>query len=283
VEGRKSGFALGNMDLYLTPDLGGRIKGLLELVFEFDEKGNGVATDLERLQLGYTFSDELTLWAGRVHTPYGFWNTGFHHGAQLQPSIARPRMVDFEDKGGILPSHSVGLMVSGTNRLGAGRLEYDFFLANGSRIAGEPGDKVIDYNAGKDDNRNKGFGGNVRYRFSGGLDGLTLGVHGLKEHVDEDSTSNRTELNMLGAYAVADTDQFELITEYYKFNNKDISGSTGTHSSWAGFIHAGYHVNEIWTPYYRYEKPVLIKMIITLWGNVADVPMIEMSWVSVTT
>jgi len=72
VAGRKSGFALGNMDLYLTPDLGGRIKTLLELVFEFNEKGDGVATDLERLQIGYTVNDALTVWAGRVHTPYGF-------------------------------------------------------------------------------------------------------------------------------------------------------------------------------------------------------------------
>lgn len=255
IDNRKSGFALGNMDLYLTPEFGGgRVKTLLELVFEFNEKGDSVGTDLERLQIGYTFNDELTLWAGRVHTPYGFWNTGFHHGAQLQPSINKPRMVDFEDKGGILPSHSVGVMASGSTRVPGGRVEYDFLLANGSRIAGEPGDKVLDYNGGKDDNNNKAFGGNIRYRLSGALDGLTLGAHGLTEEIDEAGTSNKTTLNMLGGFAVVDTDQLEIIVEYYKFNNKDISGNTGTHHSWSGFAHAGYRLNEQWTPFVRLEK-----------------------------
>ena len=34
ADGRKRGFNLGNLDLYLTPELGGRVKTLLELNFE---------------------------------------------------------------------------------------------------------------------------------------------------------------------------------------------------------------------------------------------------------
>lgn len=121
-DNRKSGFVLGNFDLYLTPDLGHRVKTIIELAFEYDEKGNSVGTDVGRLQMGYTFSDELTLWAGRFHTPYGYWNTAFHHGAQISPSIARPRLIAFEDQGGILPSHTVGVMATGTSRIDGGRL-----------------------------------------------------------------------------------------------------------------------------------------------------------------
>ena len=37
------GFALGNLDFY-APEFGDRIKSLFELTFEFNEKGEGVAT-----------------------------------------------------------------------------------------------------------------------------------------------------------------------------------------------------------------------------------------------
>ena len=34
-------------------------------------------------------------------------------------------------------------------------------------------------------------------------------------------------------------------------------GGSGTHSSWAGFVQLGYTFNELWTPYYRWEKTSL--------------------------
>jgi len=106
------GFNVGSLDFYLTPQFDNNIKGLVEIIFETTSTGE-VATDLERLQMGYTFSDNATLWGGRFHTPYGYWNTGFHHGAQIQTAILRPRFLDFEDKGGILPAHMVGLWLGG--------------------------------------------------------------------------------------------------------------------------------------------------------------------------
>lgn len=257
IDNRKSGFALGNLDFYMTPEFGDRIKSLFELTFEFNEKGESVATDLERLQIGYTFSDELTLWAGRVHTPYGYWNTAFHHGAQLQPSILRPKMIAFEDQGGILPAHTVGMMASGATKLNGGRLEYDVIVGNGSRIVGEAGDMNLDFNAGKDDNSNKAIGANVRYRFNGDLDGLTLGVNTLNQEVAQEGSNNRTKFNMMGAFASIDSDNWEVIGEYYRFNNKDLSGNTGSHNSWAGFAHAGYRFGDALMPYVRYEKAVL--------------------------
>jgi hypothetical protein len=253
--GRKGGFALGNLDIYLTPEIG-RVKSIIELVFEYGPDNSALATDLERLQFGYTFSDAATLWAGRFHTPYGFWHTGFHHGQQIQTAATRPRFLDFEDKGGILPSHSVGLHLAGSVRAGEGKVQYDAYLANGTRIA----DGVLDFNPFKDDNANKLVGGNLRYEFGGALEGLTLGTHGFTQHAGEfsgDSLVSNTKVSMLGAFAVLDKDNWEVLTEYYRFRNKDLSGSTGTHSSWAGFAQAGYTFGEAWTPYLRFEKASL--------------------------
>ncbi|NML42147.1 hypothetical protein HHL11_00200 [Ramlibacter sp. G-1-2-2] len=256
VDGRKGGFTLGNLDLYMTPQISDRVRALVELVFEYGPQDVGVSTDLERLQFGYTFSDSFTLWAGRYHTPYGYWNAAFHHGQQIQTSATRPRFIDFEDRGGILPAHGVGLLGSGSVRSGGGRLLYDAYVANGDRII----DNTLDLNAAADDNGNKLVGGNIRYAFGGNLDGLMLGLHAFSQKVSAYDTSgiatSTTQVNMFGGLAVYDTDRWEIISEYYRFRDKDLSGGTGTHGSWAGFVQAGYHVGP-WTPYARWEKTAL--------------------------
>lgn len=254
ADGRKSGFVLGNLDLFITPNFG-RVRMLAELNFEVDDAG-GLATDLERLQLGYTVSDSLTAWMGRFHTPYGYWNAAFHHGAQMQTTVARPRFIDFEDRGGILPAHSVGLWATGQLPLGPGKLHYDAYLVNGSRIV----DGIMDFNAHRDDNGNKGVGGNVGYRFGGALDGLQVGLHALREDVNVyggDVLQARTRLAFTGGYYYLDIGPWESIAEYYRFRNKDLSGGGGTHSSWAAFLQVGYTFAERWTPYYRWEKSSL--------------------------
>lgn len=260
VKERKSGFTLGSLDLYLTPEFGDRVKSIVELVFEYGTDG-ALATDLERLQLGYTFSDAATLWAGRFHTPYGYWNTAFHHGLQIQTAAIRPRFLGFEDQGGILPAHGVGLLANGGMHVGEGKLQYDAYVANGNNIT----DRILNFNNYKDDNTNKMVGANLRYALGGALDGLTLGLHGLTQQVDgyapnEDNIqvkNNSTKLNVFGGFAVYDNNNWEFIGEYYRFRNKDLSGSTGTHTSWAGFAQAGYTFADQWTPYARFEKAAL--------------------------
>ena len=123
-EDRPDGFGIGSLDLYLSPQFGDHVRALVELVVERDADGQ-IGVDLERVQAGYAFGDALTMWAGRYHTPYGYWNTAFHHGAQIQTSILRPKFIDFEDKGGILPSHTVGLWATGKIGVGSGKFVYN--------------------------------------------------------------------------------------------------------------------------------------------------------------
>jgi hypothetical protein len=257
VNGRKAGFTLGNLDLYMTPAFGDRVRSIVELVFEYGPEGGGVATDLERLQFGYTFSDALTLWAGRFHTPYGYWNAAFHHGQQIQTAATRPRFVEFEDRGGILPAHGVGLLASGGARAGAGRLQYDAYVANGDSIQ----DGVLDLNPSGDDNGDKLVGGNVRYSFSGSLTGLTLGLHALRQSVSAYAANGAglggTRVNMFGGFAVYDQNNWEVIAEYYRFRDRDLSFGSGNHGSWAGFAQAGYAVGGGWTGYLRGERAAL--------------------------
>lgn len=249
--GQLRGFNGGLLDLYLTPQFGPRVKGLIEIALEYGDDG-GLAVDMERLQLGYLVSDALTLWAGRFHTPFGLWNTAFHHGANLQTAISRPRFIDFEDKGGIVPAHSVGTWGSGKTALGSGKLTYDVFFANGPRIAA----RTLDFNAFTDNSASKMLGGNVGYLPGGALRGLTLGVHAFGSTVNAYDASNAimssTKLRMGGAYFGYDENDWEAIGEYYHFGNSDATSGV-KHSSNASFVQVGKTFTGI-TPFARIEK-----------------------------
>ena len=254
--GQRDGFAVGSLDLYLTPKFGGNVKTLVELNFGVTPEGETTA-NLERAQIGYAFSDALTLWFGRFHTPFGYWNMAFHHGAQIQTSILRPRMLDFEDEDGILPVHTTGVWATGGQRLDSGKLAYNFYVGNGTRIA----NGRLDPNAAGDDNVNKVVGFGLNYHFAGDLAGLTLGINGLRQTVaaydTADALVSQTRLGMLGGHAVYDNDGWELIGEYAGLRNTDLSGNSGNHGSWTGYAQAGYTFADRWTPYYRFEKAAL--------------------------
>jgi hypothetical protein len=246
------GFYVGALSFYLAPHFGDKVKALVEPNFEVTRDG-AISTDLERLQIGYTFSDNATAWAGRFHTPYGYWNTAFHHGAQIQTSVLRPRFLDFEDKGGILPAHMIGLWGEGKFKVGDSKLTYDVFAGNGPKIV----KSILDINQAGDNNHQAMVGFNLGYEFSGSLDGLRLAVHSLRGDVDDDAIpSNKTQLNIVGGSAVYLSDTWEVMSEYYRFNDKDKSGGTGTHKSWADYLQIGKSFNNL-TPYVRVERTVL--------------------------
>jgi hypothetical protein len=251
---RQRGFNGGTLDLFLAPQFGERVKALVELAVEFGDDGHA-ALDLERLQLGYTVNDQVTLWAGRFHTPLGLWNTSFHHGANLQTSIYRPRFIDFEDKGGIVPAHSIGVWASGKTKLGAGKLSYDAYLSNGAHIT----DRTLDFGANTDDNHGKMLGFNVGYSFGGSLSGLTVGAHGFGSTVNTYDTAstvlNTTKVRMGGAYFGYDENDWEMVGEYYRFANADQAGG-GSRTSNAWFVQVGKTFGSV-TPFMRLEKAAL--------------------------
>jgi hypothetical protein len=69
--------------------------------------------DIERLQITYKANPYFEISAGRYHTSIGYYNTAFHHGTWFQTATGRPFMYYFEDSGGLLPVHSVGVTTTG--------------------------------------------------------------------------------------------------------------------------------------------------------------------------
>lgn len=248
--GRK-GFAVGTLDLYLTPDFGGNVRSLIELVVELEEDGEPLV-DLERAQMGYVFSDALTLWLGRFHNPFGYWNTAFHHGAQLQTSILRPRFLDFEDMGGIIPAHGVGLWATGKLHPGGQGIDYDLYVANAPEITGAvDGEGALDVKVSGRDDFHAMAGFSLAW-MPAAVGGLRIGAHGLRARVESDR-GNATRLNMLGGFAAFTDGPWELIAEAYRFRNEDISGDGARRGSSAWYAQAAYQSGPL-TPFVRLER-----------------------------
>jgi hypothetical protein len=247
-------FDIAELDFFLTPQLGPRTRALFELNFEVGEDGS-VGVDLERAQIGYQFSEGANLWVGRFHTPFGFYNTAFHHGQEIATSLRRPRFLDFEDHGGVMPAHTVGAWLNGSERMGDGKWTYDVFVGNSQRISGG----TVDMNNAGNTTGKPIFGGNVGYLPGGVLDGLKVGLSAFQARsIDNQDVfpDTNTRLTNYGTYAVYDTDEWEGFAELYVFEDQDLSGGTGRHRSDAGFVQWGYRAGR-YIPYIRYERAAL--------------------------
>ena len=247
------GAYVGNLDFYLAPHLGDHTRALFEMNTEVGSAG-AVSVDLERAQIGYQFNDQATVWVGRYHTPYGYVNTALHHGSWVNNTLRRPKFLQFEDNGGIVPAHTVGLWLTGSTHVGEGKVLYDVFAGNSQEIIGG----ALDMRNAGTSNGHMGGGARLAYQFNkGAAEGLMLGVHAFTSRISDDAVpADATRVLAYGGFAVYDTDQWENIAEIYLFDDRDINGGSGTHHSTAGFLQLGYRAT--WgVPYARYERTVL--------------------------
>jgi hypothetical protein len=124
-------FQFGEFDLFLSSKLSKSISFVGELIYGSD-RTNEWGFDIERLQVTYKPSRYFNISGGRYHTSIGYYNTAFHHGTWFQTATGRPFMDFFEDAGGVLPVHGVGVSATGLVP-GTGRLELHWIaeLSNG--------------------------------------------------------------------------------------------------------------------------------------------------------
>jgi hypothetical protein len=158
-KGNTTSFALGQLDLFVTSDVSEKFKFLSEIVFEGGPDSiYGVNTgetnhfniDVERYLLQYSPNDYFNISAGRYHTAIGYYNTAYHHSTWLQTTTGRPLVFEFEDQGGLLPIHNVGVSVNGMIPSGRLGLHYVAEVGNGrasrNPINDEPVQNEIDEN-----------------------------------------------------------------------------------------------------------------------------------------
>src|SRR6266481_190029 len=100
-----SGFNEGQLDLHLASALSRKVTYFGEITFNA-QPASVYTVDVERSIIRYDYNDFFKLSFGRYHTPIGYWNTAFHHGAWLQTTISRPDFVKFG--GTFIPVHFLG-------------------------------------------------------------------------------------------------------------------------------------------------------------------------------
>lgn len=156
-KGDTTSFSLGQLDLFVTSDVSDKFKFLSEIVFEAGANdyygvtsgsNNSFGVDIERYLIQYSRNDYFNISAGRGHTAIGYYNTAYHHSTWLQTTTGRPFLFDFEDHGGILPIHTVGVSASGMIPSGAWGLHYVAEVGNGresrTSLTDEPVQNEVD-------------------------------------------------------------------------------------------------------------------------------------------
>jgi hypothetical protein len=200
-------FALGQMDLFITSALSRRMDMLSEVVFEADSH-NAYGVDVERLLFRYSFNDYFKMSAGRYHTAIGFYNTAYHHSTWMQTAVDRPFIFEFEDSGGILPIHNVGLSAEGLIPSGKFGLHYVAEIGNGrtsrSPLA-EPVQNKIDENNGKAFNL-------AVFARPETMRGLQFGFSYYHDNLTPDGLPNIRE-SIMAAHIVYQNSQFEFLNE----------------------------------------------------------------------
>lgn len=241
----RTSFALGQFGLYMTSRLSDNISFLGETVFEMNESQE-TAVDVERVQINYRWSDRFRLTLGRGHTALGYWNDAYHHGALLQPTVARPEALRFEDDGGILPVHFVGADVRGEVGIAQGgwNLGYVGYVANGRGI--EPDVVQGLYDA----NKSKAVGGRLRLSREGRRTVMfgPMAYHDVFPPVaGQPGREVPISETILGAHFVYRDRRFDLFSEYFHIRDDVQQGGPGYTNKAAyaiGVLHFGR-----WSPY----------------------------------
>lgn len=255
---RNGTFALGQADFFLTHTMEDHFHFLGEFVIT-GTTASTFSVSAERLTFGYSPNDYFAVGVGRYHTPIGYWNTAYHHGAVLHTSVDHPFFLVFDGRGGLVPLHSVGLMLSGRTK-GDNFLDWRAYVANGVQIGVAAGAATgtLDPRNIQDINQNKMVGIDLNLKFrEGALEGAQFGLSGVYQRVPArqgNTVLAKVDQAIMATSAVYDNKPFEVIGEYYLYFDKDIFGSAGTTLGHAFYGQFGYTFIKRWTPYVRWEQ-----------------------------
>jgi len=241
-------FALGELNLFIVSHLAENVSFVGEVVFEssIDDKGSA---EVERFLVKYTVSDMFWISLGRHHTALGYWNEAFHHGLLLQPTVSRPEGLKFEDHGGILPVHSVGLAMGGRVFRGPWGFEYCSNIGNGRGLTSRDVQTSFDLNDQK----------SFTLRLTGSHERTRRVMFGPMIHIDRippnpsvPGREGEMKERILGAFATYRGGRFELISEYYHVRHEDLlTGEIYTSPTY--FLTAIWSVGNL-KPYAEYDR-----------------------------
>ena len=241
----QAGFTIGQAVAHIAASLGPSFSVFGE--FSATGQDSEYSMEVERLIVKYDFSDLLKVSAGRYHTPIGYWNSAFHHGAWLQTSTTRPEMIKFGSK--LVPIHFVGVLVEGTMPQNALGLSYHAGFGNGRHAnvarSGDAGDI----------NGDKAWMVQLRSapdRYFG----LEMGLGFYNDEISPDDRPDIKE-STYSAYAAWTRESPEIIFEYLHSEHELLTDSSVSGDVDAWYAQLAYRLpgkRSNWKPYLRFEK-----------------------------
>jgi hypothetical protein len=161
----------------------------------------------------------------------------------MQPTIERPQLVQFEDDGGPLPVHTVGVQLSGRD-LSDAHLGFDVLLGNA--LGNRP----------TTDGRNEAASVTLALH-SQITSALRVGVSGYRDHVRSGTPTPRGDSlrapmtqTIGGGFVAFFADRAEALVEGHQVSNRS-AGRTSSSPSW--FAYAGVRVGGRVVPYVMHE------------------------------
>ncbi|HEV2704770.1 MAG TPA: hypothetical protein VGV59_02530 [Pyrinomonadaceae bacterium] len=241
--GQTTSFALGQLDLFITSRLSENFSVLGELILQADES-NTFSFSIHRLLINYAPRDYFNFSAGRDHTAIGYYNTAYHHGSWFQTAANRPYIFAFENAGGILPLHNVGVSVGGRIPRAPFGLRYAVQVGNGRAAVATREASVQTF---VDENNGKAF--NVAlYARPSAAPGLQTGISFYRDRRTPVATAHIDE-TITAAHLVYRTPRYELLNEAILIRHKTRARLFQTPAFYTQFSRRFGHAR----PYFRYQ------------------------------
>jgi len=242
-KGTTSGFNLGQLDLHLASALSQKISYFGEMTF--NAHPTNYTVEVERSIIRYDYNDYFKISFGRYHTPIGYWNTAFHHGAWLETTIDRPEIVRVG--GTFIPLHFVGFLVEGNIPSGGAGIGYSVGVGNGR------GDTISRPGDAGDNNDNRAWVANVFAR-PVKLYGLQIGASVYRDKITLADGRNFREW-ISSAHLAWTRGDPEFLAEFANVNHRQLFTNVSTNNP-GFYVQMGYRLpwfEKSLKPYYRFE------------------------------
>jgi hypothetical protein len=243
-------FQFGEVDLFLSSKLSDSLSFVSEVIFGSDATNNW-GIDIERAQLNYKPNDYFHITAGRFHTSIGYYNTTFHHGTWFQTATGRPFMFFFEDSGGILPVHMVGVSVGGlVPGTGKWNLNWIAEVGNGesSVFLSNPNVNPVQNFVSDKNHKAINVAGYIKPEWIRGLQVGGNYYYDVREPVDAPHVDN----TIAGLYVVYVTPTWEFLNEL-QVQRDHPEGSRVTFNTPLGYTQISHKMGEF-RPYFRWQE-----------------------------
>lgn len=124
------GFEIGDLVLSYSANLDRKVSAVVDVIYGRGQFGSQQAF-VDRVNIEFAVSEKFRVTAGKIQSPFGYWNTNIPYGSYLYATSSRPQMLTFERYGAWITTRQTGIDVHGTFAPGFWQAGYHVGVGNG--------------------------------------------------------------------------------------------------------------------------------------------------------